>query len=89
MQNILGSPYQTPGHYVVPGVIGVTLRAATAAIEASGLPWRIEATALPPTATDDLYSSYCVDSQKHSAGTSVTFATTGEDSIVELAAQPC
>ncbi len=89
MQGFLGSPYQTAGHYVVPGVIGVTLRAATAAIEASGLPWRVEATALPPTSTNDLYSSYCVDSQKPTAGTDVTFPTTGDDSIVELAAQPC
>ena len=45
---------------------------------------------LPPTATGDLYASYCVTSQRPAAGTGVTFPTSGSRIwLVELRARPC
>ncbi|MGH3429290.1 MAG: hypothetical protein ACRDQZ_17270 [Mycobacteriales bacterium] len=88
--NILGSPWLVPGHFVVPGVVGTTLATAAKRIEAAGLPWSVHATALPPTATHDLYASYCITEQSPAAGTEQTTATSRPAPTgVALSANPC
>jgi beta-lactam-binding protein with PASTA domain len=91
MTNILGSQGWTPGQYVVPGVLGETLELAAKHIETSGLPWSVQATALPPTATGDLYASYCVTAQNPAGGTEQAVAASGAGQTwgVALSAQPC
>jgi hypothetical protein len=85
-----GLATESLGRHVVPDVRGATLRRATAAIEAAQLAWGFRAGPLPPTATGDLYASYCVTSQRPAAGTGVTFPTSGSRIwLVELRARPC
>jgi hypothetical protein len=88
---ILGSPGWAPGNFVVPGVVDATLATATRLIEQAGLPWTVRATALPPTATDDLYASYCVTAQSPAAGTEQEVEASGPGATwgVTLSAHPC
>ena len=69
MLPVLGSPTWQPGHYVVPSVVGATLKDAAGRVQAAGLPWRVRATALPPRVTADLFAIYCVTAQNPAAGT--------------------
>jgi hypothetical protein len=90
MLSVLGSPTWQPGHYVVPSVVGATLKDAASRVEAAGLPWRVRATALPPRATADLFAIYCVTAQSPAAGTAQDAPAGGNGpSGVTLVAHPC
>lgn len=87
---ILGSPGQSLGRHVVPNVGHDRLDQATKQIEAAKLPWSVHATALPPTATANLFSAYCVTSQNPSSGTVITVARSNHQiREVELQAKRC
>jgi hypothetical protein len=90
MLSVLGSPTWQPGHYVVPSVVGATLKDAAGRVQAAGLPWRVRATALPPRATADLFAIYCVTAQSPAAGTAQDAPASGPGpSGVTLVAHPC
>ena len=90
MLSVLGSPTWQPGHYVVPSVVGATLKDAAGRVQAAGLPWRVRASALAPRATADLFAIYCVTAQNPAAGTAQDAPAAGPGpSGVTLVAHPC
>jgi hypothetical protein len=84
-----GMAIESLGRHVVPDVRGATLRRATAAIEAAQLAWVFRAGPLPPTATRDLYASYCVSAQTPAGDTRVDITRSSTIGPVERRARPC
>ena len=79
------------GTYLVPEVVGEDFRVARKKIVGAGLSWAVRAAALPPTTTPNLYTSYCIASQRPVDGAIVTLPKPGHEDyfVVNLTAQPC
>jgi len=87
---LLGSPGQKLGRHRVPDVDGENLDEATRQIRAAGLTWRVDARALPPTSTANVFSAYCVSSQTPGGGAVIAIGrNTHRVRMVELRAKPC
>ena len=87
---LLGSPGQKLGRHRVPGVGGENLDEATRDVWAAGLAWRVDATALPPTSTANVFSAYCVSSQRPGGRSVIAIGrNTHQIRMVELHAKPC
>ena len=90
IEYLVGLPGKESGRFVVPAVTGDRLSQATALLDAAHLAWGVRAAPLPPTATADLLSVYCVDRQDPAGGTPVTIPPSSRRlRLVELDARPC
>ena len=90
IDTIVGLPGGRSGRFIVPDVSGERLRRATASLDAADLAWGVRAAPLPPTATANLLTTYCVSRQKPVGGTPLTIPTaTHHLWFVKLDARPC